>query len=37
MAFEAFRICIGHPTKKHAPAEVRRWMRCMLVQQEPSK
>lgn len=30
MAFEAFRTCIGQPTKKHPPVEVLRWMRTML-------
>lgn len=30
MAYEAFRICIGLPTRKYPPAEVLRWMRCML-------
>jgi len=30
MAYEAFRICIGLPTRKYAPADVLRWMRLML-------
>lgn len=32
MAWEAFRICIGHRTKKHPPEEVVRWMQTMLKQ-----
>lgn len=35
MAFEAFRICIGQPTKKHSPREVMRWMNCMLKTGKP--
>jgi hypothetical protein len=35
MAFEAFRICIGRPTVRHKPAEVFRWMRCMLSAVKP--
>lgn len=29
MAFDAFRICLGLPTKSK-PADVLRWMRLML-------
>lgn len=29
MAFDAFRICLGLPTK-NKPADVLRWMRLML-------
>lgn len=30
MAYEAFRICLGLPTRKHSPADVMRWMRLVL-------
>jgi hypothetical protein len=30
MAYEAFRICIGLPTRTHPPRDVLRWMRLML-------
>jgi hypothetical protein len=30
MAYEAFRICLGLPTRKHSPADVLRWMRLVL-------
>lgn len=32
MAWDAFRICIGQPTKTHRPEEVLRWMLTMLRQ-----
>jgi hypothetical protein len=30
MAYEAFRICLGLPTRKHKPSDVLRWMRLIL-------
>lgn len=30
MAYDAFRICIGMPTKNHPPKDVMRWMSLML-------
>jgi hypothetical protein len=29
MAYEAMRICLGHPTKYHRPEAVLRWMELM--------
>lgn len=37
MAYEAFRICIGLPTRKHPATEVLLWMCCMLDSKEPHK
>ena len=30
MAYEAMRVCLGLPTKYHTPAEVIRWMQCIV-------
>lgn len=30
MGFEAFRVCVGQPTKNYPPDEVFRWMQTML-------
>lgn len=30
MAYDAFRICIGAPTKNHPAQDVLRWMSLML-------
>jgi len=30
MAYEAFRICLGLPTRTHSPRDVMRWMQLMM-------
>jgi hypothetical protein len=35
MAYDAFRICVGLPTKNHPPQDVVRWMSLMLKLEGP--